>query len=82
MTPSTNADAFDIRRSPNPHVAFGGPGPHFCLGAYLARRETAVMLRELLRRLPDLHASDPVRLPSMFLNGIKYLPAVFTPRLG
>ncbi|MGH3752551.1 MAG: cytochrome P450 [Pseudonocardiaceae bacterium] len=78
----TNADAFDIRRSPNPHVAFGGFGPHFCLGAHLARRETTVMLRELLRRLPDLHAFEPVRVPSMFLNGIKHLPAVFTARDG
>lgn len=78
----TNADTFDIRRSPNPHIAFGGPGPHFCLGAHLARRETKVMLRELLRRLPDLHAAEPVRLPSMFLNGIKHLPAVFTAKDG
>lgn len=78
----TNADAFDIRRSPNPHITFGGPGPHFCLGAHLARRETSVMLRELLRRLPDLHVAEPVRLPSMFLNGIKNLPAAFTATTG
>lgn len=78
----TNAEAFDIRRNPNPHITFGGPGPHFCLGAYLARLEITVVLRELLRRLPDLHAAEPVRLPSMFLNGIKQLPAVFTATTG
>ena len=44
----TDPDRFDVRRSPNPHVGFGGPGPHFCLGAHLARREIAVMFRELL----------------------------------
>ena len=45
---------FDVRRTPNEHVGFGGPGPHFCLGAHLARREITVMFRQLLRRLPDL----------------------------
>ena len=42
-------ERFDITRSPNPHVGFGGAGPHFCLGAHLARREITVMLRELLQ---------------------------------
>ncbi|MHA6785403.1 cytochrome P450 [Pseudonocardia saturnea] len=65
-------DAFDVRRSPNPHVGFGGAGPHFCLGAHLARREMAVMFRELLTRVPDIHATaEPRRLQSMFINGIK-----------
>jgi len=45
---------FDVRRDPNFHVGFGGPGPHFCLGAHLARREITVMFRELFRGLPDL----------------------------
>ncbi len=45
-------DRFDVRRAPNHHVAFGGPGPHFCLGAHLARREMSVMFRELLTRCP------------------------------
>ena len=50
-------DSFDIGRTPNEHVGFGGPGPHFCLGAHLARREMTVMFRELLRRVPDIHAT-------------------------
>ena len=47
---------FDIGRTPNDHVGFGGPGPHFCLGAHLARREITVMFRELFRRMPDVRA--------------------------
>ncbi|HET7655151.1 MAG TPA: cytochrome P450 [Acidimicrobiales bacterium] len=69
---------FDVRRNPNPHVGFGGPGPHFCLGAHLARREITVMFRELLQRVPDIHAtSEPDRLRSNFINGIKHLPVAF-----
>ncbi|MFD0905753.1 cytochrome P450 [Actinomadura sediminis] len=72
-------DAFDITRSPNPHVGFGGPGPHFCLGANLARREITVMFRELFTRLPDLRAAgEPDRLMSSFINGYKRLPCTFT----
>jgi methyl-branched lipid omega-hydroxylase len=67
---------FDVRRDPNPHVGFGGPGPHFCLGAHLARREITVMFRELLRRFPSIEAVDePERLQSSFINGIKHLRA-------
>ncbi|XRQ16130.1 cytochrome P450 [Actinomadura welshii] len=69
---------FDITRSPNPHVGFGSPGPHFCLGAHLARRELTVLLRELYTRLPDLHATDaPVRQRTSFINGIKSVPCAF-----
>jgi cytochrome P450 len=68
---------FDITRSPNPHVGFGGAGPHFCLGVHLARREITEMLRELLRRLPHLHLGEPVRLQSTFVNGIKHATAEF-----
>ncbi len=68
-------DAFNVLRAPNSHVGFGGPGPHFCLGAHLARREMSVMFRELLTRAPDVHATAPPRrLQSMFINGIKELP--------
>jgi cytochrome P450 len=71
----TDPDAFDVRRTPNPHVGFGGPGPHFCLGAHLARREMSVMFRELLTRVPDIRATaEPRRLRSMFINGIKEMP--------
>jgi cytochrome P450 len=71
---------FDVRRDPNPHVGFGGPGPHFCLGAHLARREITAMFRELFRRMPDVRpVAEPGQLRSAFINGIKRLPAAFTP---
>ncbi len=67
-------DSFDITRDNSAHVGFGGPGPHFCLGAHLARRQIAVMFRELLTRLPGIHASgEPERLRSNFINGVKHL---------
>lgn len=69
---------FDITRNPNPHVAFGGSGPHFCLGAHLARHEITVMFRELLSRLPQLRSTGaPDRLVASFVNGIKRLPCEF-----
>jgi len=70
-------ERFDITRSPNPHVGFGAAGPHYCLGAHLARRELTVMLRELLTRVPDITAGEPDRLLSSFINGIKHLPCQF-----
>lgn len=71
---------FDVTRSPNDHVAFGAGGPHFCLGANLARREIRVMFEEILTRIPDLTVSgEPERLRSAFINGIKRMPATFTP---
>ncbi|HEY0507660.1 MAG TPA: cytochrome P450, partial [Blastococcus sp.] len=67
---------FDLARDPNPHVGFGGHGPHFCLGAHLARREIAVTFRQLFDQLPDLEiAGEPARLRSSFVNGLKRLPA-------
>jgi len=73
-------DRFDVGRSPNPHMAFGGGGPHFCLGANLARMEIVVMFEHLLDRLPDLHvAGDVERLQSNFINGVKHLPVAFSP---
>jgi cytochrome P450 len=63
----------DLLRSPNPHVAFG-VGPHFCLGAHLARLETAEMLRHLLRHAPDMKIGEPTRVASNFINGIARLP--------
>ena len=73
----TDAERFDITRSPNPHIGYGGAGPHFCLGAHLARREITVMLRELLTRVPGITAGQPDRLLSSFVNGIKRLPCEF-----
>src|SRR5262249_35781270 len=68
----------DLTRSPNPHVGFGAAGPHFCLGAHLARREVGVMLRELLTRIPDIRATAPPdRLLSSFITGVKHLPCPF-----
>jgi cholest-4-en-3-one 26-monooxygenase len=70
---------FDIERSPNEHVAFGGGGPHFCLGANLARMEINVMFDEVLDRLDDLELTAPVsRLRSNFINGLKHIPLKFT----
>jgi cholest-4-en-3-one 26-monooxygenase len=75
-----NPDVFDIGRDPNPHIAFGGGGPHFCLGANLARMEIRVMFEHLLDRLPDIHQDGDVqRLQSQFINGVKHLPVAFTP---
>jgi methyl-branched lipid omega-hydroxylase len=72
---------FDVRRNPNEHVAFGAGGPHFCLGANLARREIKVMFEELFRRLPDIEVSGPAdMLMSAFIHGIKRMPCRFTPR--
>ncbi|MGW0480031.1 cytochrome P450 [Nonomuraea sp. NPDC003214] len=70
-------ERFDITRHPNPHVGFGGPGPHFCLGAHLARREITVMFRELLRRVPGIEGGTPDRLHSSFINGIKHMECAF-----
>jgi cytochrome P450 len=65
---------FDVLRQPNEHVGFGGPGPHFCLGAHLARREITVMFRELFRRAPKLEVIEaPQRLYSFFIHGLKHM---------
>ncbi|MGO9057408.1 MAG: cytochrome P450 [Candidatus Binataceae bacterium] len=66
---------FDIKRSPNEHVAFGGGGSHFCLGASLARMEINILLEELVKRVPaPSMVGDVKRLRSNFINGIKHLP--------
>ncbi len=69
---------FDITRDPNPHMAFGGGGPHFCLGANLARMEIRVMFEHLLDRMPDLQLDGEVsRLQSAFISGVKHIPVAF-----
>jgi cholest-4-en-3-one 26-monooxygenase len=66
---------FDITRSPNPHTSFGGGGPHFCLGANLARMEARVMFEEILTTLPDLElAGDVSRMRSNMFHGLKHVP--------
>jgi cytochrome P450 len=74
----TSPETFDIGRWPNEHVAFGGGGPHFCLGAHLGRSEIQAMLREILTRLDGLRiAQEPEWLPSTFISGVKHLPVEF-----
>jgi methyl-branched lipid omega-hydroxylase len=71
--------AFDVRRAPNPHLGFGGGGPHFCLGASLARVEISAMFDEIRRRAPDLVITgEPVMLRSYFTHGIKRMPCAWT----
>jgi len=91
LYPSANRDEavfedpyrFDTARDPNEHLTFGGYGPHFCLGASLARLELRVMFEELLARLPDVElatdAPPPMR-PSNFITGIERLPIRWKPR--
>jgi cholest-4-en-3-one 26-monooxygenase len=74
----TDPYTLDIRRDPNDHVTFGGGGPHFCLGAGLARMQIRCMMRELLRRFPAAEHAGPVRrMRSDFINGIKQMPVRF-----
>jgi cytochrome P450 len=71
---------FDLSRKPNDHVAFGGGGPHFCLGARVGRLEIAAMMREILTRLKGLEPLGPAEwLPSNFISGPKHLPVRFQP---
>jgi cholest-4-en-3-one 26-monooxygenase len=71
---------FDITRTPNNHVAFGGGGPHHCLGAYLARMQLRLILGEIVARIPDMQlAAKPELLRSNVLRGVKHMPVVFTP---
>jgi cholest-4-en-3-one 26-monooxygenase len=71
-------DRFDVGRNPNPHMAFGGGGPHLCLGLHVARLEIDVMLRELLTRLPGLRPNGPVvPLASNFITGTKTMPVAW-----
>lgn len=76
-------ERFDVLRVLNNHVGFGGPGPHFCLGAHLARRELTVAFRRLLTRLPDIEVvGDAIPLDALgipLVGGIKRLPVRFTP---
>lgn len=86
--PSANRDAahfadpdrFDVGRTPNPHLAFGGGGTHYCLGASLARVEAAAIFGEILTRMSDLELAGPVeRTRSVLINGVHSMPVRFTP---
>lgn len=68
-------DVFDLSRSPNPHLGFGGGGPHFCLGSQLAKAELRNLFRELLTRLTTVEFGEPDLLYSNFVHGVKRLPA-------
>ena len=76
----SNPDSLVFNREQNPHVGFGGGGPHFCLGAVLARKETTLFLRRLFEIVPDIQVSgDAVFAQSNFVNAVTSLPVSFTP---
>jgi cholest-4-en-3-one 26-monooxygenase len=71
-------ERFDIRRSPNPHLGYGGYGTHYCLGANLAKLEIELIFTAIADAMPDIRkAGDPVRLRSGWINGIKQLPVSY-----
>jgi cytochrome P450 len=70
-------DHFDLSRSPNPHVGFGGGGAHFCLGAHVARAQLRAIFGELLRQLPDIQASDATYVAGNFVHAVRSLPCTF-----
>ncbi|UCZ62489.1 cytochrome P450 [Mycolicibacterium phocaicum] len=70
---------FDLSRSPNPHLGFGGGGAHFCLGNQVARSQLRALFRELFTRIPDFEAQEPDLLAGNFIHGIKSMPVSFTP---
>jgi cytochrome P450 len=89
--PSANRDEeifddpfrFDIRRSPNHHVAFGGGGAHFCLGANLARREIAILFEELLARTREIEILEPPKFSALgILNPILVIPSEIPVRVA
>lgn len=73
-----NPERFDVTRHPNEHVGFGGGGPHFCMGASLARRQLRAIFRELLQRVPTLEVGEPELLVGNFIHGVTRMPARLT----
>jgi cytochrome P450 len=71
---------FDVTREPNRHVGFGGGGPHYCLGASLARTQLRSLFGEMMRVIPDIEAGEPELLRSAFIHGVKRMDCSFTPR--
>lgn len=72
-------DRFDLSRQPNPHLGFGGGGIHFCLGNQVAKMQLKALFREVLHRLPDIAAAEPVLLEGNFIHGVKRMAVSFTP---
>jgi cytochrome P450 len=70
-------DRFDLSRTPNPHLGFGGGGVHFCLGAHVGRAQLRAIFGELLRQLPDIQVGDPVYVPGNFIHAIRSMPCTF-----
>lgn len=70
-------DRFDLSRSPNPHLGFGGGGRHFCLGAHVARTQLRALFGELLRQLPDIQAGRPDYVPGNFIHAIRSMPCTW-----
>jgi cytochrome P450 len=70
-------DRFDLSRSPNPHLGFGGGGVHFCLGAHVARAQLRAIFGELLRQVPDIQAGDPTYVAGNFVHAVRSLPCTF-----
>jgi cytochrome P450 len=70
-------DRFDLSRSPNPHLGFGGGGVHFCLGAHVGRAQLRAIFGELLHQLPDIQAGDPTYVPGNFIHAVRSMPCAF-----
>jgi cytochrome P450 len=66
---------FDLSRSPNPHVGFGGGGVHYCLGHSVAKSQLRALFHQLLTRVPGIEIGEPEWLPNTFVHGIERLPA-------
>jgi cytochrome P450 len=71
---------FDVTRNPNRHLGFGGGGPHYCMGASLARTQLKAIFGEMLRVIPDIEAGEPELLRSAFIHGVKRMPCSFRAR--
>jgi len=67
---------FDITRNPNPHVGFGGGGPHFCMGNFVAKMQLKEIFDQLLQRVPTLELGEPEYLTGNFVRAVKRMPYV------
>jgi cholest-4-en-3-one 26-monooxygenase len=75
-----DAEQLDLTRDPNPHLAFGGGGPHLCVGAHIARLEISALIGQLARQVPDIRQDGPIEwLDSTFITGPRRFPVRFTP---